>query len=94
MQYHREGNHPIKGIQPLVYVDLDPTQEEMTEEKSTKDDVGVTKAFVVWWQIELEEGDKEDQGCRVCQRVESIISTLSSPYIQEIIGQNASPSTK
>lgn len=60
MPYQREGTILADGVQPLVYVELDPTQEEgLVKGNIKEDDVGVIKAFNAWWQVDLEEGDDD-----------------------------------
>lgn len=45
LHFLREGELPIEGIQPLVYVEPDPTQKELLIEDAGANDVGMIKAF-------------------------------------------------
>lgn len=73
MLYQCEGTIPVDGIQPLVYAEPDPTQEEgLLEGDIGEDDIGVTKAFSAWWQVELEEGDDELEDQHVHQCVDDV----------------------
>jgi len=68
--YQREGTISAEGVQSLVYVEPDPTQEEgLLEDDIGEDDVGVSEAFSAWWQVELEEGDDGLEGGLAVRRV-------------------------
>lgn len=62
MRYQQEGTLPINGLEPLVYVEPNPTQEEGIDEEVVDDDVGFTEMMFSWWQAEQEEGDEDAQG--------------------------------
>ena len=48
--YQHEGTILVDDVQPLVYVKLDPSQEEdLIEDDIREDDVGVIEAFSDWW---------------------------------------------
>lgn len=65
----------------MVYVEPDITQEDALEEESTKNDVGVTKAFFAWWKVIL-ESDEEEEGHSVHQRVED--PSVEARAIEEV----------
>lgn len=59
MRYQREGTIPIEDLGPLVYVEPNlERDEDMEEEDSYVDDVGVIHFFDTWWKYELEEDDE------------------------------------
>lgn len=46
ISYQNEGTIPIDDVQLLVYVELDPSQEEdLIKDDIREDDVGVIEAF-------------------------------------------------
>lgn len=63
----------MDDVQPLVYVKLDPTQEEvLVEDDIEEDDVNIIEAFNVQWQIELEEGNDDVDGRYIHQCINDV----------------------
>jgi len=50
MLYQHEGTILVGGVKTLVYVELDPTQEEvLVGDETGEDEFGVIEEFAAWW---------------------------------------------
>lgn len=67
IQFIKEGEVPIEGIQQLVYAKPDLTQVEPLVEDFEVNDVRATDEFLVWWQVETEGDVREEVGHQVHQ---------------------------